>query len=286
MLTSMVGIDIGDFYTRCGQGWKIHNRISSHFSISSLLSSIPPFSSSTEFKINAITTTANLSAIASIDIALLRSSLLSSTPIPAGDSANTAKVRLAVLPTAEKVLLTQQRSNLIGLHLSPPHPVAPYLGVEIGDRPDLSIPNLESLSVSGDSQAKNGGDAGARKGWAFAYYLYDYADSTLTILRLRLPPPSSPFTPTNIDLDLFLRILRHAAEVGNALGLQKVEVWNLDERLLDAFGSLPPKEGEGLREEGKGREREDSWPCLAWYGPPMCNEEEVEWVLNERYSWS
>ncbi|KAG9013753.1 hypothetical protein FRB90_005713 [Tulasnella sp. 427] len=106
-------------------------------------------------------------------------------------------------------------------------------------------------------------------GAALAYAVWTFEmkphPSRLIICRLRATPQTFPI------------IIKAAQREAKMSGVEIVEVWNL------------PTELESLVQGTGGRviERDDHWPCMAWYGLPEVPEtmnlrETVKWVNNEK----
>lgn len=67
----------------------------------------------------------------------------------------------------------------------------------------------------------------------------------------------------------FRTLVQAALSCARQIGVKQVEVWNLSDtlqKIASDFGAVT-------------MERDDHWPCVAWYGPP---DEAHEWVNNEK----
>jgi len=88
------------------------------------------------------------------------------------------------------------------------------------------------------------------------------APDRILITRLRCPSPQ-----------LLPILLSAAAEAANEYGMTHVEVWNLPRDLCDiAFGL-----------GGVESEQDVHLAAMKWYGDDCHDEDQVEWVMNEKY---
>ncbi|KAF9144622.1 hypothetical protein BGX30_012173 [Mortierella sp. GBA39] len=105
----------------------------------------------------------------------------------------------------------------------------------------------------------------------FVLWHHDFTDDNLFILRWRLDPSSSPEEDTDA---IALAFAQAAKDEAKKWGLSKVVFWNGDEALASLLGL-------------KVETRKDSIPSLGLLNTvyPGHQPEELEWVLNQKYSW-
>lgn len=105
----------------------------------------------------------------------------------------------------------------------------------------------------------------------FVLWHHDFTDDNLFILRWRLDPSSSPEEDTDA---IALAFAQAAKDEAKKWGLSKIVFWNGDEALASLLGL-------------KVETRKDSIPSLGLLNTvyPGHQPEELEWVLNQKYSW-
>ncbi|KFY26456.1 hypothetical protein V491_01299, partial [Pseudogymnoascus sp. VKM F-3775] len=117
---------------------------------------------------------------------------------------------------------------------------------------------------------------GALAGGSFGYWVRDFNERKLIMLRLRVGGEVQ-------GLQEVVSILRAAQAEANEWGLGKVVVWNPDERVQEACKVIMGKDV-----EVKNR-TEGSVPCLRWNGKRGGGKGEaeagVEWIALEKYCW-
>ncbi|OAQ30558.1 hypothetical protein K457DRAFT_124917 [Linnemannia elongata AG-77] len=106
----------------------------------------------------------------------------------------------------------------------------------------------------------------------FVLWHHDFTDDNLFILRWRLDPSSS--SPEEDTDAIALAFAQAAKDEAKKWGLSKVVFWNGDEALAHLLGL-------------KVETRKDSIPSLGLLNSvyPGHQPEELEWVLNQKYSW-
>ena len=129
-------------------------------------------------------------------------------------------------------------------------------------------------------------------GRTWAYWVHDFSDNKLTLLRTVSPllpgheREASGSEEVERELTEELADVLCAAQAEAARwGLEKVTVWNPDGRTRRACARVL---GLASGDEVKLHERlEGSIPCLRWKGGKAAGmaPEKVEWVALEKYTW-
>jgi hypothetical protein len=117
--------------------------------------------------------------------------------------------------------------------------------------------------------------AKSKSGNVWAYWVHDYNDDKLTILRIVSKVPGTPEGP-EATMEI-ADVLRAAQAEAQSWALKKVVIWNPEEDTLLACKLIL---GDA---EVKVQERTDgSIPCFRW---KASEEKDVDWISIEKYSW-
>ena len=128
-------------------------------------------------------------------------------------------------------------------------------------------------------------------GRVWAYWVHDFSDDKLTLLRTGLPrrvehggEGADGEVAEREATEELADVLRAAQAEAGRWGLAKVTMWNPDERTREACAKVL---GLALGKEVEIRERlEGSIPCLRWKGGKGPGDAEtIEWVALEKYTW-
>ncbi|KFY52293.1 hypothetical protein V496_08555 [Pseudogymnoascus sp. VKM F-4515 (FW-2607)] len=122
---------------------------------------------------------------------------------------------------------------------------------------------------------------GASVGATFGYWVRDFNERKLIMLRLREGGPWDDGEAQGVQE--VVSVLRAAQAEAHEWGLGKVVVWNPDEKVKEACRIILGKEVE-VRNRTEG-----SVPCLRWNGKEGGGKGEVEarveWLALEKYCW-
>ncbi|KAH8922179.1 hypothetical protein BT69DRAFT_1282484 [Atractiella rhizophila] len=155
VVLSILYSDVGDFYTRCGQGWDPHSPRSTYWTVE-VLSALDSLPSSSPEPVS-ITTTEEIYDVCRHDARLLQQELPT-------QSRKDKQAVFALVPTGQEVEWQNGKASLIAGHLGKTNLPTTW-GVEVGKR--------------------------GEEGWAFALYLPTYYASELVFHRLRCDSAAS-----------------------------------------------------------------------------------------------